>query len=74
MANFKPILSRALQRKDGEQGLEAWVSEPLSMADFLAQADHRFLSMMTKIVFQAGFVWRVINNKWPEFENCVFWL
>lgn len=72
MANFKPILERALQRKDGEQGLELWVSEPLPLADFLAQADHRFLSMMTKIVFQAGFVWRVINNKWPEFETVFF--
>ena len=72
MANFMPILERALQRKGGEKGLELWVSEPLPIADFLAQADHRFLSMMTKVVFQAGFVWRVINNKWPEFETVFF--
>ena len=72
MANFKPILDRALQRKDGEQGLEAWVSDPLSKEGFLAQEDHRFLSMMTKVVFQAGFVWRVIENKWPEFETVFF--
>ena len=72
MANFKPILDRALQRKDGEQGLEVWVSDPLSKKGFLAQEDHRFLSMMTKVVFQAGFVWRVIENKWPEFETVFF--
>jgi len=72
MVDFKPILNRALYRKDGEQGLEAWVSEPLSKANFGAQADHRFLSMMTKVVFQAGFVWRVIENKWPDFETVFF--
>jgi len=72
VANFKPILSRALQRKEGEKGLEAWVFDPLSKAEFLAQEDHRFLSMMTKVVFQAGFVWRVIENKWPDFETVFF--
>jgi 3-methyladenine DNA glycosylase Tag len=72
VANFKPILSRALHRKDGERGLEAWVFDPLPKAEFLAQEDHRFLSMMTKVVFQAGFVWRVIENKWPDFETVFF--
>ena len=69
MADFKPILKRALRRKDGEQGLELWVLEPMPMATFISQPDHRFLSMMTKVVFQAGFVWRVIENKWPDFET-----
>ena len=23
-------------------------------------------------VFQSGFVWRIVNNKWPQFEE-VFW-
>ena len=72
MAVFKPILNRALQRKNGEQGLELWVSEPLSKAAFMRQDDARFLSMMTKVVFQAGFVWRVIENKWPDFETVFF--
>lgn len=31
-----------------------------------------FLSMMTKVVFQAGFVWRVIDNKWSDFETVFF--
>ena len=69
MADFKPILKRALRRKDGEQGLEHWVLEPMPMATFISQPDHRFLSMMTKVIFQAGFVWRVIENKWPDFET-----
>jgi len=69
MADFKPILKRALRRKDGEQGLELWVLEPMPMDTFISQPDHRFLSMMTKVIFQAGFVWRVIENKWPDFET-----
>jgi 3-methyladenine DNA glycosylase Tag len=26
------------------------------------------LSFMTRCIFQAGFVWQVVDNKWPEFE------
>jgi 3-methyladenine DNA glycosylase Tag len=72
MVDFEPILKRALKRKNGEQGLELWVSEPLSKAAFVSQGDDRFLAMMTKVVFQAGFVWRVIENKWPDFETVFF--
>lgn len=72
MADFTPILKRALKRKGGEQGLNSRILEPLSKAEFLLQTDHRFLSMMTKVVFQAGFVWRVIDYKWPDFETVFF--
>ena len=72
MAKFEPILERALFRKGGERGLEAMIYEPLPKAHFLSQADARFLSMMTKVVFQAGFVWRVIENKWEDFETVFF--
>ena len=27
---------------------------------------------MTKVVNQAGFSWKVIENKWPEFEEAFF--
>ncbi|MDT8397352.1 MAG: DNA-3-methyladenine glycosylase I [Pseudomonadales bacterium] len=30
--------------------------------------DDRYLAMMTRCVFNAGFHWRVISNKWPGFE------
>ena len=38
---------------------------PQDMADI---PDDRWLSMMTRCVFQAGFVWKVIEAKWPGFE------
>jgi 3-methyladenine DNA glycosylase Tag len=31
--------------------------------------DDRILAGMTKAVFQAGFSWKVIENKWPGFEE-----
>ena len=30
--------------------------------------DDRYLSEITRCIFKAGFVWRVIENKWPDFE------
>ena len=27
---------------------------------------------MTQCIFQAGFVWRVVNNKWDDFEEVFF--
>ena len=38
---------------------------PQDLADI---PDDRWLSMMTRCVFQAGFVWKVIEAKWPGFE------
>ena len=39
-------------------------------ADELAAIpDDRYLAEMTKRVFQAGFVWRVVEAKWPAFES-----
>ena len=72
MPKFQPILDRALARKNGQQGLDALISEPLPALRFLEQTDDRFLAMMTKMVFQAGFVWRVIDNKWADFETVFF--
>lgn len=34
--------------------------------------DDRWLAQMTRCVFQAGFVWRVVDNKWDDFEDVFF--
>lgn len=31
--------------------------------------DSRYLSRLTQAVFQAGFDWRMIQRKWPDFES-----
>lgn len=35
-------------------------------------SDDRWLAQMTRCVFQAGFVWRVVDNKWDDFEDVFF--
>ena len=34
--------------------------------------DDRWLAQMTRCVFQAGFVWRVVDHKWADFEDVFF--
>ena len=48
--------------------LEAILPRAKTTAELAAQTDDLYLSMMTRCVFRAGFVWRVIDNKWPGFE------
>ena len=37
-----------------------------------ATKNDRWLSEMTRCVFQAGFVYRVVNHKWDDFEDVFF--
>jgi 3-methyladenine DNA glycosylase Tag len=31
--------------------------------------DNGYFEQMTKAIFQAGFSWQVVNNKWPHFQT-----
>jgi 3-methyladenine DNA glycosylase Tag len=31
--------------------------------------DNGYLEQMTKAIFQAGFSWQVVNDKWPNFQR-----
>jgi 3-methyladenine DNA glycosylase Tag len=31
--------------------------------------DNGYFEQMTKAIFQAGFSWQVVNNKWPNFQK-----
>ena len=70
--SFSTIYQRACKRKGGEKALESMLSAPLSSELVAKIPDDRFLAAMTKQVFQSGFVWRVIEKKWPEFETVFF--
>ena len=70
--SFESIYRRACERKGGEAVLEAMLQPPLSNAQIANIPDDRFLAEMTKKVFQSGFVWRVIEQKWPDFETVFF--
>lgn len=69
---FSDLYARACERKGGAAQLESMLSSPLHKNEVMALPDDRFLAQMTKKVFQSGFVWRVIEQKWPAFEEVFF--
>jgi 3-methyladenine DNA glycosylase Tag len=69
--SYAEIYARASARKGGDAALDVLLAEyqPLPKPELAAIPDHRWLSEMTRRVFQAGFNWQVIDNKWPGFET-----
>ncbi|WP_339725336.1 DNA-3-methyladenine glycosylase I [uncultured Paraglaciecola sp.] len=72
LETFKQINQRACERKGGPQALSAIIDTPLDNHTLSQIGDDRFLAEFTKKVFQSGFVWRVVRNKWPDFERVFF--
>lgn len=70
--NFNQLYQRACERKGGPDKLERLVSRPIDEAELAKVGDDRFLAEFSKKVFQSGFVWRVVRNKWPDFERVFF--
>ena len=68
MIDFSELYERAARRKGGEEPLEALIARPKSKAALARVPDDRWLSGMAKSVFQAGFNWKVVENKWPDIE------
>ena len=69
MQSFKAIRARAVKRHGGEAGFKAHMVKPKSAAALRKLSDDRWLAQMTRSVFQAGFVWKIIEAKWPGFEE-----
>jgi len=69
---FKSIYQTASKRKGGPEALEKLLPEVHDQFLLSGRSDAWFLSAMTKRVFQAGFIWRVIEAKWPGFEEAFF--
>lgn len=72
MEKFIQIQKRAAQRKGGMKPLQALIHQPLSKQQLLAISNDDWLEEFTRKIFQSGFYWSVINNKWPGFRE-VFW-
>ncbi len=72
LESFQQLYQRACERKGGPDKLEALLSKPFSDEELTKIGDDRFLAEFTKKVFQSGFVWRVVRNKWPDFERVFF--
>jgi len=70
--NFKKIHARAIKRKGSEKHLNSLLPKITSKRKLRSVTDDRCLSVMTKVINQAGFHWGVIEKKWPEFEEAYF--
>lgn len=69
MTSFADIRARAEARKGGPEALQRLLPPAPDRAALASLPDHRILAEMAKRVFCAGFVWSVIEAKWPGFEE-----
>lgn len=71
MRAFTDIFALAAERKGGVAALERLLAETASRppAEIAAMPDDRILAEMTRRIFYAGFSSKVIDDKWPAFEQ-----
>lgn len=68
-SKFDQALAAAQANKGGAQALEDILPKAISAKALAEISDDRCLAEISKCVFRAGFVWRVVENKWPGFEQ-----
>ena len=66
---FAKIYKRAAARKGGEKVLELMLRPVRESTDITRISDADVLAEMTKCVFRSGFVWKIIEAKWPGFQT-----
>lgn len=72
MERFTSIYQRACEKVGGEKQLKKVMPAVRSARALARSKDHRWLAEMTHCIFQAGFVWRVVDKKWDDFEDVFF--
>jgi 3-methyladenine DNA glycosylase Tag len=68
VTGFAEIRRRAETRKGGAAALLKLLPEIAGNAALAKTPDDRILAQMTQRIFSAGFVWSVVEAKWPGFE------
>lgn len=69
MTSFQTLYDLAVMNKGSPAMLEQVLPLTATSKELSKITDDRYLSMMTRCIFRAGFVWRIIDYKWPGFEN-----
>jgi 3-methyladenine DNA glycosylase Tag len=69
MRSFDEIMQIAADRHGGTLDFGGYGSPVRSPAELAAISDDRWLAEMARCIFQAGFNWKVIDAKWPGFEE-----
>jgi len=72
LSAYTKLYQLAAKRKGGEQALQHLLGDAPDNNAVAQLSDDRILSAFTKKIFQSGFVWRVVENKWPDFEASFF--
>ncbi len=72
LEKFDSIYQRASIRKGGAKPLNLLLGEAQPNSLVAKLSDDRILSAFTKKVFQSGFIWRIVENKWSNFEELFF--
>jgi len=72
LEKFDSLYQRAAERKGGVAILNLLLGENQQDKLVANLGDDRILSAFTKKVFQSGFIWRVVENKWENFEELFF--
>ncbi len=69
MPQFSDIYAAAVKQKGGEVALKDLLGKPAKKAALKQLDDAMVLAEMTGCVFRSGFVWKIIEAKWPGFET-----
>jgi 3-methyladenine DNA glycosylase Tag len=72
LEHFDTLYQRACERHGGASVLQQLLPAVRSPAALSRTRDDRWLAQMTRCIFQAGFVWRVVDHKWEQFEEVFF--
>ncbi len=68
MRHFDEIFTITADRHGGPDAIDQKLDQPCPASELAAMPEDRWLATLTKCVFQAGFNWKVIENKWDGFE------
>ncbi|MEM8776756.1 MAG: DNA-3-methyladenine glycosylase I [Pseudomonadota bacterium] len=69
LRSIEELYEVAASTKGGAAEFEKTLGKPRSVEELSKVGDDRWLSSMSKAVFQAGFNWKVVEKKWPRFEE-----
>lgn len=69
MRHFAEIETLAANNKGGEAAMEALLQPVPDQSQVTELGDDRWLANFTRCVFNSGFNWKVIEKKWPGFEE-----
>lgn len=69
MRSVDELFELAAEHRGSREAIEDMMPQVKTSEELSALTDDRILAGMTKAIFQAGFNWKVIENKWPGFEE-----